>query len=280
MFSLIAAVLFGASTTAVCLGLKYLDPQTGSVVSIATTVVCLLLVSPWWMQASYWSNPGIWVFAAGGLVHPVFSRLMAYEANKRVGPTVSSTFDGTSPLFAAGMAIAFLDESLTWPITIGTGLIMGGVVTLYWNRSISSKLMQAAALFALGAAFLRAMIGVIGKFGLEILPDPFMAGFVAYTVSTVFATMILVIRHHASPIAFPRAGLGWFMFSGVLSAVAVTCFFYALLFGDVIVVTPIVSTVPLFAMLTAATFGVDRITGRIVLAVLVVIAGVSVVSVG
>ena len=280
MFSLIAAVLFGASTTAVRLGLKYLDPQTGSVVSIATTVVCLLLVSPWWMQASYWSNPGIWVFAAGGLVHPVFSRLMAYEANKRVGPTVSSTFDGTSPLFAVGMAIAFLDESLTWPITIGTGLIMGGVVTLYWNRSISSKLMQAAALFALGAAFLTAMIGVIGKFGLEILPDPFMAGFVAYTVSTVFATMILVIRHHASPIAFPRAGLGWFMFSGVLSAVAVTCFFDALLFGDVIVVTPIVSTVPLFAMLTAATFGVDRITGRIVLAVLVVIAGVSVVSVG
>ena len=117
MFSLIAAVLFGVSTTAVRLGLKYLDPQTGSVVSIATTVVCLLLVSPWWMHAGYWSNPGVWVFAVGGLVHPVFSRLMAYEANKRVGPTVSSTFDGTSPLFAAGMAIAFLDESLTWSIS-------------------------------------------------------------------------------------------------------------------------------------------------------------------
>ena len=71
MFSLIAAVLFGVSTTAVRLGLKYLDPQTGSVVSIATTVVCLLLVSPWWMQAGYWSNPGIWVFPVAFSTHPL-----------------------------------------------------------------------------------------------------------------------------------------------------------------------------------------------------------------
>ena len=280
MFSLIAAVLFGSGTTAVRQGLRYLDPQTGSVVSIATTVACLLLIAPWWMQASYWSNPGIWVFAAGGLVHPIFSRLMAYEANKRVGPTVSSAFDGTSPLFAAGMAIAFLDESLTLPIAIGTVLTMGGVMALYWSPSISSRLMQAAALFAVGAAFLRALIGVIGKYGLEMLPSPLMGGFVAYLVSAIAASMILGARHRSNPIDFHRTGLAWFMLSGIISGVAVTCFFYALLYGDVIVVTPIVSTVPLFAMLTAVAFGIDRITGRIVLAVFIVIAGVVVVSFG
>lgn len=279
-FSLIAAVLFGASTNAVRQGLRYLDPQTGSVVSIVTTLLCLLAAAPWWMQASYWSNPGVWVFAAGGLVHPIFSRLLAYEANRRVGPTVSSTFDGTSPLFAAGMAIGFLDESLTWPITIGTLLTMGGVMVLYWDRSLSQKLIQGAALFALGAAFLRALIGVIGKFGMEMLPDPFMAGFVAYLVSTVAASAILAVRHRANPIDFRPAGLAWFMLAGLLSAIAVTCFFNALLFGDVIVVTPIVSTVPLFAMLIAVTFRVEHITGRIVLSVLVVIAGVIVVSLG
>lgn len=280
VFSLIAAILFGAGTTAVRQGLKYLDPQTGSVVSIATSVVCFLAISPWWMHASYWANPGVWVFAAGGLVHPIFSRLLAYEANKRVGPTVSSAFDGTSPLFAAGMAIAFLDESLTLPIAIGTLLTMGGVIALYWSPSISSKLMQGAALFAVGAAFLRALIGVIGKYGMEMLPSPLMAGLVAYSVSTIAASLILAVRHRSNPITFHRAGLAWFMLSGVVSGVAVTCFFYALLYGDVIVVTPIVSTVPLFAMLTAVIFRVERITARIVFAVMIVIAGVAVVSFG
>ena len=280
MFSLIAAVLFGGSATSVRQGLKYLDPQTGSVVSIASTITCLLLVSPWWMKTSYWGNPGIWVFAAGGLVHPIFSRLLAYEANKRVGPTVSSAFDGTSPLFAAGMAIAFLDESLTLPIAIGTLLTMGGVLVLYWSPTISAKLMQAAALLALGAAFLRALIGVIGKFGLEMLPSPPMGAFMAYLVSTIAATLVLGVRHRANPITFHRAGLGWFGLSGFLSAVAVTCFFYALLYGDVIVVTPIVSTVPLFTMLTAVAFGVERVTWRIVMSVLIVISGVVVVSFG
>ena len=280
IFSLIAAVLFGAGTTAVRQGLKYLDPQTGSVVSIATTVVCFLIIAPWWMEMGYWSSPGIWVFAAGGLVHPIFSRFMAYEANKRVGPTVSSAFDGTSPLFAAGMAVAFLDETMTLPIVVGTLLTMGGVMALYWSPSISSKLMQGAALFALGAAFLRALIGVLGKYGLEMLPSPLMGGFVAYLVSTIAASIILCVRHRHNPIEFHRRGLAWFVFSGVISGIAVTCFFYALLYGDVIIVTPIVSTVPLFAMLTAVMFRVERITGRILLAVLIVIAGVAVVGFG
>lgn len=105
-FALLAAVLFGVSAHAVRQGLQYLDPQSGTVVSIGTTVICLLLISPWWMHLDDWRNLGVWVFTLGGLMHPVFSRLMAYEANRRVGPTVSATFDGTSPLFAAGMAMA------------------------------------------------------------------------------------------------------------------------------------------------------------------------------
>ena len=68
--------------------------------------------------------------------------------------------------------------------------------------------------------------------------------------------------------------------SPIFAILSYFCQFYALLYGEVIVVTPIVSTVPLFAMLTAVLFRVERITGRIVLAVLIVIAGVAVVSFG
>ena len=77
---------------------------------------------------------------------------MAYAANRRVGPTVSSAFDGTSPLFAAGMAVVALGEQLTSPIAAGTFLTAGGVIALYWSRSTASKVMQVAAGVALKTA--------------------------------------------------------------------------------------------------------------------------------
>ena len=280
VLALLAAILFGASNNAVRQGLRYLDAQSGTVVSISVTAMCLLLVSPWWMRAEDWLNPGVWVFAAGGLVHPIFSRLMAYEANRRVGPTVSATFDGTAPLFAAGMAIAALGERLTLPVAVGTLLTAAGVMALFWRPSTASKVLQAAALFALGAAVLRALISVIGKFGLEILPNPLMGVFVAYTVSAVAASAILGIRHRSAPLRFPRAGLLWFMSVGAITAVAAACFFSALFFGQVIVVTPIVSTSPLFAMVVAMAFGVERLTPRIVISVFVVVVGVTLVAFG
>ncbi len=280
MFALLAAVLFGVSNNVVRQGLKYLDSQSGTVVSISTATACLLLVSPWWMHADDWRNPAVWVFAAGGLVHPIFSRLMAFESNKRVGPTVSATFDGTAPLFAAGMAIAALGERLTLPIAVGTLLTTVGVMALFWRPSTPHKVMQAAALFALGAAVLRALIGVIGKFGLEMLPNPLMGVFIAYAVSTVAASVIFGIRSRSAPLRFSRAGLFWFMSVGVITAVAAACFFSALLFGQVIVVTPIVSTSPLFTMLTAMVFGADRLTLKVVISVLIVVLGVMLVSLG
>ena len=51
-------------------------------------------------------------------------------------------------------------------------------------------------------------------------------------------------------------------------------------FGQVIVVTPIVSTSPLFTMLTAMVFGADRLTLKVVISVLIVVLGVMLVSLG
>jgi uncharacterized membrane protein len=280
LFALAAAVLFGASNNVARQGLNHLDSQSGTVVTISTTAVCFLLVSPWWMRAEDWYSPGVWIFAVGGLVHPIFSRLMAYEANRRVGPTVAAAFDGTAPLFAAGMAIAALGEQLTLPIAVGTLLTAGGVTALYWRPSTPHEVMRAAALFALGAAVLRALISVIGKFGLEVLPNPMMGVFVAYAVSTIAAWMIFGIRSRSALPRFSRAGLLWFVSNGVISAVAAASFFFALFVGQVVVVTPIVSTTPLFTMLTAMVFGADHLPRRVVFSVPIVVLGIVLVSLG
>ena len=145
------------SANAVRAGLRHLDSRTGAIVSIGGTVGCYLLVSPLWMRAEDWINPGLLIFAAFGFVHPWLSRYMAYEANRRVGATISATFEANSPLFTTALAIVFLGERLTLLLAAGTLMTVVGIGWIYWNREVAASIMRAAALLALGAMVLRGL---------------------------------------------------------------------------------------------------------------------------
>jgi len=278
LLALAAAVIYGLVAQTTRLGLNFLDPQRGSAISILTTLTCFIAMSPWWFSPSEWMNPGLLAFVVAGLVHPVLSRYCAYESNRRIGATASSTFDATSPLFGAGLAILFLGETLSSGIFVGTLLAMVGVMFIYWAPSTSALVMQAAVLFSFGAAMFRAVGLVAGKFGLNALPNPFMAAFVTFAVSALLAVSLLVIQRNPLIHHLARSGSWWFVVSGVMSAVASVCIYFALLHGRAVVVIPIVSAAPLFTLLAGRVFGLEKLTVRIILGVAITITGVAFVS--
>lgn len=279
LLALAAAFCFGAGWHLIRQGLDHLDSQRGSAISITTTTLCFALMAPLWFEAQDWRNPGLLAFAAAGLVHPVLSRYLGYEANRRVGPTLSMTFDSTSPLFAAALSIGLLGESLSPGIGVGTLLTVGGVMFLYWTPVAPAAVMQAAVLLALGAALFRAVGMVAGKFGLVLLPNPFMAAFVTFAVSMLLALAAARLRRRSllRPL-LSRAGAWWFVGSGLMSALASVCLYLALLSGDALVVIPIVSATPLFTLLVGVLLGLEVLSRRIVLGVVAAVAGVALVS--
>ncbi len=78
---------------------------------------------------------------------------------------------------------------------------------------------------------------------------------------------------------FGRGAL-FFAAGGLFSAMGVLLMFYALGLGQVVVISPVLATNPLFTLLFASIFlrGVERITPRVVLGALLVVAGVVVLS--
>ena len=278
LLTLCAAALFGISANTARAGLRHINSRVGAIISIGSTVGCYLLTSPLWMRTEDWANPALLIFAAFGLVHPWLSRYMAYEANRRVGATISATFEANSPLFTAALAMIFLNEQLTLLLALGTLMTVAGIGWVYWNREIAASIMRAAALLALGAMVLRALLIFVSKIGLAGMPNPVMGAFAAYSVSLVCALGFHFTNAGGAAIPVMRSSGPWFLLTGALTATGTFCLFTALLHGQVVVVSPILAAYPLFTLLTARLFTAERLGGRSVTGVVVTVVGVALVS--
>ena len=96
LYALMAAAFFGGQVVLTMRSFTYVDPQTGSMISMGTCVLVFWSLAPFMLRAHYFGNPGMWVFFANGLIHPLFSMYLAFEATKRMGATISATIWGDS----------------------------------------------------------------------------------------------------------------------------------------------------------------------------------------
>jgi len=186
-YATLAAACFGGQLVLTMRSFAYVDPQTSSMITIGTCVTIFWLLSPFLLKAEYFTNPGMWVFFANGLIHPLFSLYLAFEATKRMGSTVSATISAIAPLFATTGAVLVLGEHITLIFLMGTICTVMGIMILSWQRQSHISWALPALVFPLGAAAIRGANHNIGKFGLQLLPSPYFASLVSFTVSFVGA---------------------------------------------------------------------------------------------
>ena len=128
LLAVLSAFLFALSIQIQNLGLQSADPRTATLVSISATAIVYWIISPLYLETSYWLTSATLLFAGVGLFRPVLSQTLAIKGIKTLGPSLTSGLAATTPLFAAGFAIILLDESITLSITLGTGAVILGVV--------------------------------------------------------------------------------------------------------------------------------------------------------
>ena len=279
LVALAAAASFGASGVASKRGLAHVESLTGTIVAVGTCVVAYLLIAPLWMRAEDWFTAGFWIFAVTGIMQPAMSMYMANEAYSRAGATVVSTFAATSPFFAAALAIAVLGEEITLAIAAGTVLTVLGIMTLAWMPIPKARTGIVVALaFATGTALIRGFNSVLGKVGIDLLPNPFMAGFTSFAVSFVLLTLVYRWRRRRWPTRIPRPGLFYFCIHGLCVALGIGLLYAALSVGTVIVVAPIIATFPLFTLILSVALRDERLGAKVVAGVVLVVTGVVVIS--
>jgi len=277
--ALIAAAFFGGQVVLSTRSFAYVDTQIASMISMGTVVLIFWSMAPFMLQADYFRNPGMWIFIGNGLMHPLISLYLSYEAVKRMGPTIAATISAIAPLFATAGALLMLGENITLELLLGTIATVVGIMVLSWNRQGAFDWSLSALVFPIGTALIRGAIHTIGKFGLKLLPIPYFAGLVSFTVSFIGAVITYCCRFGYLPLKLPRGGLMWSGLAGVSISIGAFSFYSALNSGNVVVVSPILSTSPLFTLLISLLFRQEVLNFRLLTGVIIVVAGVIWISV-
>ncbi len=132
VLGLAAAVGFGATAVFARLGVQHIGAGPGTLISLAvSTIVTLVIAFP--------LNPGemvsisttglILTFVVALLSYPV-GRLLSFTAVRMVGVSRSSPLVGSAPLFATATAVAITGESVSIPLLVGSGSIIGGMMLI------------------------------------------------------------------------------------------------------------------------------------------------------
>ncbi len=282
LLALLGSALFGTSNLVARYALRHAAPRFGSLLSIGATAAFYWLLFPFFPGEVPWGTemlPGfVLVFAVIGLVSPSVTLFLAFEGNRRMGATVSGTLASTAPLWAAGSAIVVLGEHLTPAVAVGVAGIVAGVMVFTWQGAGRRDWPLWAALFPLGAAALRGGVQMGSKVGFAYAEAPFTAGLITFTVSLVcvaLAYRLSGLRVPARPFA---GGMRWFLVTGVLNGSAMLCMLSALAVGRVVVVSPVISTYPLFTFFLAWAARAETLGWRIFVGVTLAVAGVVLIT--
>lgn len=279
LLALLAASLFGAQAVLARRALRYVNAQTGAMVTIVVAAVIFWLLylvgrADW----AHWGSPALWVFASNGLLHPLLSMFLSFEANRRMGATVSAAIASTTPLFATAGAVLGLGEGVTVPLLLGTLGIVAGVVALSWSGAAARGWPLGALAFPTGAAVVRAFNHVWGRFGVMLLPVPTLAAALSFSVSGALSVLGYRVRMGHLPRGIPRRGLMWGALSGCTVSGAILAMYTALSVGTVVVVSPILNTYPLFTLAWSLLFRQETLSTRIAVGVLLVVGGVTLIG--
>jgi len=274
--ALVSSAFLGTAVVLANVGLRYLHPARGALVSIPSTTLVYWLLAPILLRTEGWNATALAIFAAVGVVFPAVVTLLNFASNRIAGPTISGTVSSTTPLFAVLVAILFLGEPLTVPAAAGTAAIVLGVIAFTARGGGASRTWAAwAILLPLAGAAIRGGAQAVVKGGLALWPDPFAAVLVGYTVScvTIFAASRTLVPKEAAP--FNRRGVLWFVSVGACNGAGILAMYGALNHGQVSVVSPLVATYPLFTLSLSALFLRQETLGwRVLLGVALTVAGV------
>lgn len=278
---LAAAFAFALSQICVRLGLRYGSPTTAVTCTVSTMAPLVWLILGPTVSWDAFSIPGtLWLMLAGA-VAPLGTQILLFASTLRIGIARASPLRNTSPVFASLLAISFLGEAWTFPVAAGTVSIVVGASLLGIDKAETVAGFQKRYLWvALASGLVGGFSDPMRKFGLTLITDLPLAICSLMAGSLVFLTAYLMTGKYRE-ITINRHALKWFLPAGAASALGISTSLLALSMGDVVVVSPLVSTVPLFTVLLSFFFlkHLEKVTLMLVLGALTICLGGALLSV-
>lgn len=249
LFALTSAVFFAANALCVRWALRGATATTITLASVVTNLVLL------WGVAGIFGAPRVafgvpaLIFLGAGVLSPALARLTLYESINLIGVSRASMISNTTPIFSALLAVPLLGEQVSWRIGAGTLLVVIGLAVAMWPEQMGvARRPWAGVLLALNTAVFASLSFMLRKIGMRLLPLPALASALTMTGALLALLPYVVLRSRANVLRADRKSLKYVLAAGFLSSAGFLMYFLALDLGDIVRVTPLANTTPLFAL--------------------------------
>jgi drug/metabolite transporter (DMT)-like permease len=275
LVSSLSAVFFALGIVLSQSGLKHLPPLSGAAISVPTSAVFLLALSPVTVDWAGFEPRAALVFAVAGLFYPASVTLLNFVSNRRLGPNLTAAMGNLTPLFAIVLAVLILREYPGLGQLTGVGVILAGLFLISADRIRhlpTSALL--VLLIPLCGALIRGAVQPVVKLGFTDWPDAFAAATISYIVS---ASLITLARRRLVKSAPPanRTAIAWFIAIGIANGLALLTLYLSLSMGPVATVAPIVATYPLITYaMTRLILNQREVSGRALAGIALSVVGV------
>jgi drug/metabolite transporter, DME family len=280
--AIITAICYAAALVSSRRGLQYSTPDTVTLVSILVQNITL------WSAVFFtggiprvsWMAVGIFCIVG---TFQMGVRLLAYTGVLKIGASRSSSLQSISPLISATLAIAMLNEPATSLIIGGTLLVVCGIILVSWKaeRELPS-FRWWHLLLPIGAACLTGMNHPLRRYAFSLSNEPFFFSAFMGLVSLVGFSIYRLVSPRRQTLEWNRSGLLPFLWAGVFETFSIVLIMTSLSLGRVVVVAPIASTYPVWALVGAKLFlrNVEKITVKTMVGILSVVAGTVAILLG
>jgi drug/metabolite transporter (DMT)-like permease len=272
----LASLCFGAGLVTAKFGLRLVDARAGAAMSVPTAAVFFVAVSLVWLDVAALDWRAVAVFALVGLFFPAAVTIINFVSADRIGPALTSSVSGTSPLFGIVAALAVLGEPIPARALLATIGIVAGVALMSWGRTaLGAPRLGWLLCLPVAAAAIRGLSQVFAKLGLAMWPSPLAASLVGYLVSA--GVLLIADRARSGRRAGrpPRRAVVLFVATGLLNGIGLMMTYVALQNAPVALVVPIVAAFPVVTLaLTVALVRDEPIGRRTVLGAALTLAAV------
>ena len=275
VLAFITSVLYASALVSARAGMRYSNPTTVTLVSIL--MQNLILWTAVLLTNGLPAVPaiGVLLFTIVGIFQ-LGVRLLAYTGVNKIGASRSSALQSVSPLVSATIAITILGEPTSLLITVGTFLVVGGIILISWKPEQQLRDFRRWHLvLPIGAAFLTGINHPVRRYVLTMANEPLFFSALMGAVSLGGFLVYLAVSPQSHRLVWNRQAIGPFLATGLCETLSILFIITAISLGRVVVVVPIATSYPVWSLIQARIFlrDIESINWKIVTGILGVVVG-------
>ena len=278
LFAIISAVFLATSGVVARIALnRNGSPFTAFLTFASGTVFVWLLVLILGHELP--NKTGALFFILRGILDPGIAPFLIYAALRKIGIVFTIPIIASYPLISTALSVIFLKENLTLFLTLGTLVIILGVLLLNYKNT-RNIIHLKSILWAVSGTVLIGISTVITKFALNNSDLPISGLAYSFTTGILIQVLLITLLRKWKDLRIDWKTSRLFYLSGIFVSIGFMFGFIAFSQGDVVVIGPLASTLPLFSLLLSRILlkKHETITRNIVLGTVMIVAGASILT--